>query len=189
MWLLEAARDYPDAQCDGFNTSLAQCPPQKWLPSNVSLSLWDIFQGPPENLIGTYNIVHMRLLAVVIKHNPVTVVKNVAKLLKPGGYLQWDEMNITPSIIARVNDSVKIDATTRMDQLMKTRLAHDWILWLEGLLNQHGFENAQLHAIPQDLSYIKAQTDLYVLSFCEVAASVPEGNERKAKFIKLVADV
>ncbi|MCJ1378592.1 hypothetical protein MMC17_001691 [Xylographa soralifera] len=189
MLLLEVARDYPNAQCDGFDISLAQCPPQIWLPNNVSLSLWDIFQEPPESFIGIYDIVHIRFLTLVIDHDPVPVINNIAKLLKPGGYLQWDEMDTTHSIVARVNDSVKIDATIRMDQLMKRRNAQSWIVRLAELLNQHGFENAQLHRVPQNFRYLKAQTDLHVLSFSEVAANIPEGDERKAEFTQLVADV
>ncbi|MCJ1421201.1 hypothetical protein MMC32_007563 [Xylographa parallela] len=189
MWLLEAARAYPNAQCDGFDISLAQCPPQIWLPNNVSLSIWDIFQEPPESFIGTYDIVHVRLLTLVIDHDPVPVIKRIVKLLKPGGYIQWDEMDITHSIVASVNDSVKIEAMTRMDRIMKSHSAQHWILRLAELLNQHGFEHAQLHRVPQHLSYLKAQTDLHTLSFAEVAANMPQSDERKAEFTQLVADV
>ncbi|MCJ1391624.1 hypothetical protein MMC18_004489 [Xylographa bjoerkii] len=189
MWLLEAARAFPTAQCDGFDISLAQCPPAQWLPSNVSLQAWDVFQAPPPRAVGLYDIVHIRLLTLVIEHDPVPVITHVAQLLKPGGYIQWDEMDISHSVVARVDDSVPIDATTRMDQLMKGRGAQSWILRLADLLNEHGFENAELHRVLQDPSFLKAQTDLHVLSFSELAANIPEGDEKKGMFTQLVADV
>ena len=189
VWLLEAARDYPNAQCDGFDISLAQCPPQPWLPPNVHFYPWDIFIPPSENLSGIYDVVHIRLLTLVIQQDPVPVIKNVAKLLKPGGYIQWDEMDITDSIVARVNDSIKIDAMNQMDRLMKSRNAQSWILRLAELLDENGFENSRLHRVPQNPSYLKFQTDVHILSFSELAANMAEDDERKPNFTKLVEDV
>lgn len=42
----------------------------------------------------TFDILHVRLITVVVKNNdPRPVLANLIKLLKPGGYIQWDEVD------------------------------------------------------------------------------------------------
>lgn len=56
----------------GTDVSLDQCPPKAWLASNVSLQTWSIFDEPPDNLIGRFDLVHLRFLNFVIKDNELT---------------------------------------------------------------------------------------------------------------------
>jgi hypothetical protein len=65
--------------------------PQQHSP-NVNLHVLDIKQPIPLGLQGTYDLVHVRLLAAaMLPHEWSTVVRNVSQLLKPGGWLQWEE--------------------------------------------------------------------------------------------------
>ena len=77
------ARTLPaTVQCDGLDISLDQCPPAPWLPANVKLQKWDMFSDPPEELVGQFDIVHVRLIMLVIKdNNPVPIIHNLWKLL------------------------------------------------------------------------------------------------------------
>lgn len=62
-WLLQVAKELgPNARVDGFDISLALCPPQKSLPSNVTISEWDVFNPLPEGTEGQYDLVHVRFL-------------------------------------------------------------------------------------------------------------------------------
>ena len=66
----------------GFDISLDQCPPKAWLPANIKFDTWDIFTEPPPSLAGTFDIVHVRLITLVIKNgNPSQVIANLRKLL------------------------------------------------------------------------------------------------------------
>ena len=70
----------------GTDVSLDQCPPKAWLASNVSLQSWSIFDEPPDNLIGRFDLVHLRFLNFVIKDNEITstllrVMKTLSKFL------------------------------------------------------------------------------------------------------------
>ena len=48
----------------------------------------------PEHLHSRFDIVHIRAFAAVIKAgNPEPLLRNLIQLLKPGGYLQWDEFD------------------------------------------------------------------------------------------------
>lgn len=80
---MDTARGFPKTvSLDGFDIDLGQCPPAPWLPSNVSLKKWDMFTEPPEELVGQFDIVHIRLVTLVIKDNdPRPLLANLRKLL------------------------------------------------------------------------------------------------------------
>lgn len=62
----------------------------------VSLHILDAVSEPhkvPSELVGTFDIVHIRLLiAAISNNNPIPVLKTALALLKPGGFLQWTEI-------------------------------------------------------------------------------------------------
>ena len=66
---------------------------------------WDVFEDPPARFVGYFDFVHVRLVTVVVKQNdPRPVLANLCKLLKPGGYLQWDEVDTINCAIRTVPD-------------------------------------------------------------------------------------
>ena len=81
IWLTDVARTLPSsAVLVGTDVSLDQCPP--WLPSNVSLQTWSIFDEPPENLLGRFDVVHLRLLGFVLRDNQIAAtIQRVMKVL------------------------------------------------------------------------------------------------------------
>lgn len=188
-WLLEFARDHPNVQCDGFDISLAQCPPKEWLPLNVDFWAWNMFGEAPEDLIGKYDVVHIRLVVCVVDKDPVPLIKNLAKLLKPHGYLQWDEIDVSDTIITAVDDSIKRDAITKMAGIMKGQGSPKWILKLPEFLNEHGFQAVQSYRSKPDMSMLKFHTDMHILAWLEIVSRLPEGDERKKGFSQLLVDV
>ncbi|KAI1771039.1 hypothetical protein F4818DRAFT_445688 [Hypoxylon cercidicola] len=90
----DMSRDKPTAELHGFDISLDQAGPKPWLPANIRMHTWDIFKEPPERFVGYFDIMHVRLVTVVVKNNdPRPMLANLTKLLKPGGYLKWDEFD------------------------------------------------------------------------------------------------
>lgn len=83
IWLVDVADSLPSTvQLDGLDINLAQAPASGWLPKNIKLREWDMFSDPPTDLIGQYDIVHIRFITLVIKDNDaVPVIKNIRKLL------------------------------------------------------------------------------------------------------------
>lgn len=89
-----------------------------------------MFTEPPEELVGQFDIVHVRLITLVIKDNNVlSVINNLRKLLgvnihrqnfptslakfpliAPNGYLQWDEVDTVGSYIDTIDSSVSTPA-------------------------------------------------------------------------------
>ena len=65
-------------QCTGFDIRLVQAPSQKWLPSNVRMREWDIFKPPPAEIVGSFDVVYIRHVHLVIKDNGVVpIAKNL----------------------------------------------------------------------------------------------------------------
>lgn len=94
-WLLDLARSCPASwSLEGFDVTDRQYPIPADLPSNVSLSLQDAFAPAlPERLHEAFDIVHIRAFAIVVKNgDPSMLVDNALRMLKPGGFLQWEEM-------------------------------------------------------------------------------------------------
>ena len=83
LWLVEVGRSLgPESSLAAFDINLHQAPPKPWLPPNMNLYKWNIFEEPPLGLQGIFDLVHVRLISVVIKDNdPKDVMRNLAKLL------------------------------------------------------------------------------------------------------------
>ncbi|KAF4634741.1 hypothetical protein G7Y89_g3365 [Cudoniella acicularis] len=104
IWLIELARTLgPEVKLEGLDISFDQFPPREWLPGNVSLVKYDAFSEPPAELLNTYDIIHVQLLITLIKDdNPAPMLKNLIKMLKPGGYLTWREWDVAIWEVIRV---------------------------------------------------------------------------------------
>jgi len=69
-------------QLRGYDIDLSQCPPRPWLPDNVEMQQWNMFEDVPETMIGRFDLVHIRLVGVVIQDNNASpVIKNLVKML------------------------------------------------------------------------------------------------------------
>lgn len=95
IWLHDFARNKPSSmEFHGFDISLDQVVAQPWLPSNMHMHTWNLFEEPPDEFKGYFDVVHVRLITVVVRNDdPRPLLENLTKLLKPGGYLQWDEVD------------------------------------------------------------------------------------------------
>ncbi|KAL8823772.1 MAG: hypothetical protein Q9191_005563 [Dirinaria sp. TL-2023a] len=92
QWLIDVADEVPSAQLDGFDISSDQFPCKAWLPHQITLDKLDITKPVPSSLQGKYDLVHVQLfLCVVKKDGPDAILKELSKMLKPGGFLQWVE--------------------------------------------------------------------------------------------------
>ncbi|MCJ1248216.1 hypothetical protein MMC30_005433 [Trapelia coarctata] len=98
-------------------------------------------------------------------------------------------MDVSDNIIATVDDTVRVDAITKMISLMKGQGSYKWILKLPELLNEHGFHDVHSHRSKPDMSLLKFYNDLHILAWMEIVSRLPEGDERKKMFSQIVADV
>ncbi|MCJ1416979.1 hypothetical protein MMC32_003318 [Xylographa parallela] len=138
MWPIEVSKTLPPStQLDGFDISGDQFPPAEWLPANVHLSTADAFAPVPEHMVGKYDVVHLRMMVIVVKgpKELEALMSNLVLLLKPGGYLQWSDCD--PASLAAIpsRPDVAHPATSRLlDQMlaMNTARGSDWS-WVSAL--------------------------------------------------------
>ncbi|CAG8980135.1 hypothetical protein HYALB_00011668 [Hymenoscyphus albidus] len=96
IWLVDLAKRLPQtSQLDGFDISPAHFPSKHELPPQVILSELDSFAAVPENLVGKYDIVHCRGFSLYVADgDPGPLIENIKTMLKPGGYIHWEELDI-----------------------------------------------------------------------------------------------
>ncbi|CEN60816.1 hypothetical protein ASPCAL03249 [Aspergillus calidoustus] len=112
----------------GFDISPAQFPAA---PDGIELSVQDVLTPFPPEHRGRYDLIHVRLLVTALGESEFeTAVRNMLDILKPGGYLQWVEIDYTPLYDPKITHHPKampmIQSWTRyMDQNNISRNAPD----------------------------------------------------------------
>lgn len=93
IWAVEVAEKWPKAFVTGLDISKAQFPPEWTLPANIRLDTLDLLGEIGSEYHSKFDVVHVRLLLTA---GPLTDPRNwtkaFSKLLKPGGYLQWEDI-------------------------------------------------------------------------------------------------
>ncbi|KAI0387253.1 hypothetical protein F5Y04DRAFT_286477 [Hypomontagnella monticulosa] len=185
IWLQDVARNkLSSAGFHGFDISLDQVGPKPWLPSNIHMHTWNIFEDPPEEFVGYFDIVHVRLITVVVKNNdPRPILTTLTKLLKPGGYLQWDEVDTIGSSIKTVPGVSGENLDTLFDQL---RGKDTWKYQLTEIMDENGYTSSKLYTYEYEREVARFWNDVYVSTwkeFADNALKTPEVSnelERKA---------
>lgn len=159
---------------EGSDISAEQFPAKEYLPANVSFRLLDAFQEIPDELQGAFDVVHIRAFALVVKGGDLDVLLgNLIRLLKPGGFLQWDEKETGPSFKAQApNPAISKDYTDHFldkfyEHCARIGLQFQWISELDDIFTSHGVEVLYSHrqTISDDLS--KASTDNWLMGLEE----------------------
>ncbi|KAI2828072.1 hypothetical protein CBS147343_1949 [Aspergillus niger] len=181
IWLCDLMRDPAMApytlQLDGLDVDLKNAPAPEWVAPSISLRQWNIFDEVPDDLRGKYDVVHLRLLVLVVQEsNPLPIIDKVFQLLKPGGYIQWDDLNYPDTIVAKPPTAQQGNqATPACDafvQFAQSNGRNDWVLDLpQSLMEGHGgFVNAELFHFRDRPELCKANGDQYILVLEEFAA-------------------
>jgi hypothetical protein len=139
----------------GLDVQSAHYPAPENLPENIKLGILDAF-APVENLpaehVGQYDVVHVRAFSSVVKEdNPGPIIKNAYKMLKPGGYLQWDDLDgdsfkaVAPgsnphSSGVSTTATEEMVATSKQSQQVAMNLKYSWLGQFGSLFKQHGME-------------------------------------------------
>ncbi|QDS69519.1 hypothetical protein FKW77_007403 [Venturia effusa] len=98
IWARSISALYPTARLDGYDFDTSKFPPEVASEKNgdakVKLShanILDLNTFPPE-MVGQYDVVHVRLLIYALTKDEWPVAaKTLESLLKPGGWLLWEE--------------------------------------------------------------------------------------------------
>ncbi|RYP61548.1 hypothetical protein DL769_007648 [Monosporascus sp. CRB-8-3] len=147
VWLLDLHTQLDpvtETELVGFDVDINQVGPKEWLPNNLSIREWSVFDDVPEDLVGTFDIVNVRLIVFVIEEDPAPVLRNLTKLLKPGGYLQWCEIDLESQHVETISPDVPTDclqAVQELTVLENTRLFPKWVRRLKETFEVEGLQD------------------------------------------------
>ncbi|KAJ5779110.1 hypothetical protein N7457_006830 [Penicillium paradoxum] len=190
IWLLDVAQSLPTATLDGYDIDLSNTPPIQWLPKRLTLNHWDLFDSVPKHLLGKYDIVHLRLLILVVQNSdPVPIIQNVTRLLKPGGYIQWDDLNYPDTYVAKADPKMATPAFDRLLQFVYSNGRHNWVLSLPTLLERNGFESPRLDHFRDPFELATANGEQHLATMEEFALALERKNlDDDGKNIRLLLE-
>lgn len=210
IWAAYVAEEYPNAQVVGLDISDDQFPPGWTVPKNLSLEVCNILDPLPEKFKGSFDIVHVRLLAggldgVEVFRKAIdqfaqllsmgialcrTVEDDINDTPEPGGYLQWNEAHF-PSW-QPVDKDLAIDSSkmTRfaelLDQAMGGRLRVRMQEVRELVSQNVSFTDVSEHE-PKILPWLlQWETNLTVGAFLEISQMLKKVFVNNAEKLALI---
>ncbi|KAI1170461.1 hypothetical protein F4777DRAFT_569009 [Nemania sp. FL0916] len=151
IWLFDLAKSSDSSglnmQYHGFDISRVLFPHNSWLPNNIVLSTSNVLALPPQSLHGQFDVVHLRLVLPIVRSgSPKPIIQHIKMLLKPGGYVQWDEIDIFNHYdVVTPDPNVDAPNMTAAFQKIKDLADWSWIKRLPQTLAEEGFEKAVQH--------------------------------------------
>ncbi|OGM45327.1 hypothetical protein ABOM_005619, partial [Aspergillus bombycis] len=114
IWATELATQLPpSARVTAYDITDTHFPAPEYWPSNLKFEKLDSLGAPSPSLVCQFDVVHLRMWAFNIRDNdPGQLIRNAAKLLKPGGYLQWEDARFGRNV-------VRGDAVLEVRQVMQ----------------------------------------------------------------------
>ncbi|KAH1496542.1 hypothetical protein KXX06_002149 [Aspergillus fumigatus] len=116
----------------------------------------------------------------LVEHSdPVPIIQNAYRMLKPGGYIQWDDLNYPDTHVSKANPGAD---TPAFDRLLQN--------FLPGILERNGFADARLDHFRDRTKLAMANGDQHLMTMEEFAGSLQqEGMLEEAQNIhQLIAD-
>lgn len=113
-------------------------------PDGIALSLQDITAQWPDEWKGTFDYVHQRLgLAGIGQHPLKDIVQRQCELLKPGGWIEFVELDIAP------NSNPAVEKLFSLVRQMIDIIGNGWnyVSTLKGALEAAGLEAVQDESI------------------------------------------
>lgn len=122
-------KEFKDATLHGYDISPDMFPKEP--PAGILFDTLDAKKPVPEKLHQTYDLVHVRLLVGAMQPDDwQKVAANLSKLLRPGGWLQWEEFNITSTTYFRNYPESTFETADRLSKMFikanLDRFAQGW---------------------------------------------------------------
>ncbi|KAH8891772.1 S-adenosyl-L-methionine-dependent methyltransferase [Thozetella sp. PMI_491] len=202
VWLCDLDRQLSaagiSAQLDGFDINPVNLPAAHLLPESVTLKTLDVLARPlPEELVGAYDVVHVRAFtSIIINEDLGPLLSTAQALLKPGGWLQWEESRADQFQADAPNaETAKTACDTIIAIINAGGKARGGTFSFLGDLGRHltefGFQDVEARHVPKRKPDLKAWTEDYLMVWEELAvffpsqAKVPEAPMTKEKYVAL----
>ncbi|CAO1603201.1 hypothetical protein XANCAGTX0491_006793 [Xanthoria calcicola] len=191
LWLIDVSHQHPTAHLDGFDLDLRQAPHKNWLPQNINVHYCDILADVRDHAVAKYDYIHTRLLVLVVRNqDPKPVLRNLYKMLKPGGYLQWDELDTFNACVRKVSPTLKTPALDQLREWSWAEGRHDWTVRLADFLTEEGFVDVKTDFVKEGEELARAFGEQHLLTAEEFAEGLVKVGQREAagKYFRLVGE-
>lgn len=172
IWAVDLASQLPHAYIEGLDINLEETPPQSWLPKNVIFRHWNVLEQVPTDMIERYDIVHLQYAQIFVRDETFPVVlANLVRLLKPGGYLQWNDANnqkytwcsmeSVPASVSTVASGPPPPETAKLIALNRSLLPSPRRTWIGNLgkaLHEAGLEDVECWEAEPKVSTLRPAT-------------------------------
>ncbi|OOG00303.1 hypothetical protein ASPCADRAFT_38739 [Aspergillus carbonarius ITEM 5010] len=178
IWLLDLAKELPNATLDGLDMTLEKAPAAEWLPANITLREWNMNDEVPPELVGQFDVVHLRLLFIVVENgDPSPIIRKVTRMLKPGGWIQWDELSLAGRRIVKARPGVRTEALESLDRFWEANGRHDWVEHLPDRFEDAGLTKTQITHYRPLQQYFRAEGEGFIMTCDETARTLASKGE------------
>lgn len=183
IWLADLERhltnqSFRSFQLDGYDINPVNFPPAYTLPESLSFHALDVLAPLADELVGSYDIVHIRAFTSIVRDNdPSPIINQALTLLRPGGWLQWEETRADSWAAVAPREVSKTACETIIHMLDAGGRARGSVFDFIGELGSH-FTKAGLRDVEfkqHDMRPVdfKAWTEDYLLVWEELPALFP----------------
>ncbi|KAK8091526.1 hypothetical protein PG997_001887 [Apiospora hydei] len=187
----ELAKSGITAQLDGYDVNAASFPAPAFLPPSIRLKELDILKPLPEDLVGVFDIVHIRAFASLLVDTGVApLLPFIHAMLRPGGYVQWEEIRGDKFIVEASGDTPGVACNTISQILQAGGKARGsdftFIDQLDqGIKSHGGFDDVQKRVFEKRRQDYKAWTEDILMVWGEIAVHFPlKADASSAKITK-----
>lgn len=122
----------------------------------------------------------MRLLILVIERKDLRdIIAKFRKLLKPGGYLQWDELDTVNMCVKKPADpATQTPALDELRDLCHSGGRYDWSVDIATILGEEGFWDSKITYFGDGREWERALNDQHMLTMEEFAGVLMDKGER-----------
>lgn len=114
LFAIEVAKQLPKAEVHGLDISSKLFHEQSKLPKNVRLGTYDIHNAPSLEHQSKFDLIHVRLIVSGMqKDDWAPAVDHLLSMLKPGGWIQWEEADYPNADFQRGNPGSKTEAVDK----------------------------------------------------------------------------
>ncbi|KAL9043815.1 MAG: hypothetical protein Q9214_003009 [Letrouitia sp. 1 TL-2023] len=192
LWATHVALSLPShtgnaaVEVTGYDISLSQAPPSSWLPPNLHLDEWDIFSSdlPPscsspaegEEEGNGYDVVHLRLLFVIIKRgieDVRRVLRQALRLVKKGGWVQWDELAVGESYVLNATTDEEEEGQAENGEIENMakflQTIGEWVGQIGSVMKEEGMEEVSVTRPEEKKELVRAFFDNHLAKDEEMA--------------------
>ena len=200
VFALSLAAAHPEVRIEASDISLAQVPSKHWWPTNVTFAVLDALQDPvPDALLERYDVLCLRHFVSLQPGDPRPLIARLLSMLKPGGYLHWQEWDLATAAISAPEGT----ATPKMQALIdyiqhpsRHTAQATWVGDLHQRITTGEVPGVELIAYDRiraaNPAVVAMQQELMALGTKEVVASLRaregEASVEAAKFEKIAHD-